>query len=90
MYAGTETIVLIIVVGAVAGWIANSFVQSDRDSAVADIAAGIVGAFAGNWLLPRLGLVLEGNMLGMLLDPTLGAIGLLMVLRVISPLLQRR
>ena len=51
-----ETLLIILFVGLVAGWLAGQIVQGTGFGLVADIAIGIVGAFIGSWLLPHLGI----------------------------------
>ena len=51
-----ETLLIILFVGLVAGWLAGQIVQGTGFGLVADIAIGIVGALIGSWLLPALGL----------------------------------
>jgi uncharacterized membrane protein YeaQ/YmgE (transglycosylase-associated protein family) len=50
------TLLVILVVGLVAGWLAGQVVKGTGFGLVADIALGIVGALIGSWLLPRLGI----------------------------------
>ena len=49
------TLLVILVVGLIAGWLAGQVVKGTGFGLVADIAIGIVGALIGSWLLPRLG-----------------------------------
>ena len=51
-----ETLLIILFVGLVAGWLAGQIVQGTGFGLVADIAIGIVGALIGSWLLPALGI----------------------------------
>ena len=50
-----STLLIILVVGLIAGWLAGQVVKGTGFGLVADIAIGIVGALIGSWLLPRLG-----------------------------------
>src|ERR1700730_8654887 len=52
----TETLLVILLIGAIAGWLAGQIVQGTGFGLIADIALGIVGAFIGTWLLPQLGI----------------------------------
>jgi hypothetical protein len=45
-----ETLLIILFVGLVAGWLAGQIVQGTGFGLVADIAIGIVGALIGSWL----------------------------------------
>ena len=51
-----ETLLIILLIGAIAGWLAGQIVQGTGFGLIADIVIGIIGAFIGNWLLPRLGI----------------------------------
>ena len=51
---------------------------------VADILVGIVGAFIGSWMLPRLGIHLGSGIVPAIIGATVGALVLLLILR--SPL----
>jgi uncharacterized membrane protein YeaQ/YmgE (transglycosylase-associated protein family) len=53
------TLLVILVVGLIAGWLAGQVVKGTGFGLVADIAIGIVGALIGSWLLPRLGIHLD-------------------------------
>ena len=50
---------------------------------VGDLIVGIVGAFIGGWLLPRLGIQLGVGLIAAILDATIGAILLLLVIRLV-------
>ena len=50
-----ETLLVILMVGLIAGWLAGQAVKGTGFGLIADIAIGIVGSFIGSWLLPRLG-----------------------------------
>ena len=48
---------------------------------IGDIVIGIIGAFIGNWLLPQLGIQLGTGILSAIINATLGAIPLLVLIR---------
>lgn len=49
-------IIIWIIVGALAGWIASMIMKTDaKMGAVANIAAGILGAFVGGWVVSLFG-----------------------------------
>ena len=48
-----EAILIILIVGAVAGWLAGLIVRGGGFGLIGDIIVGIVGAFIAGWLLPR-------------------------------------
>jgi uncharacterized membrane protein YeaQ/YmgE (transglycosylase-associated protein family) len=51
------SIILWIVLGALAGWIASKIMGTDAEQgAVGNIIVGILGAFLGGWLMTMFGL----------------------------------
>jgi uncharacterized membrane protein YeaQ/YmgE (transglycosylase-associated protein family) len=84
MNLSTEGILVIIVVGIVAGWLAGLIVRGGGMGLIADFAVGIVGAFIGSWLLPRIGLILGTGILAEIINATIGAIILLLIIRLVQ------
>ena len=83
MYFSSESLLVILFVGLVAGWLAGQIVQGTGFGIVGDVAIGIVGAFIGDWILPRLGIQLGFGIIGAIIDATIGAIVLLLVIRLV-------
>jgi uncharacterized membrane protein YeaQ/YmgE (transglycosylase-associated protein family) len=81
MYLSTESLLVILLVGLVAGWLAAHIVDGAGLGLVGDMAIGIVGAFIGDWLLPRLGLYLGVGTIGAIINATIGATLLLLIIR---------
>lgn len=84
MDLSTQTILVILIVGLVAGWLAGQIVRGGSMGLVGDLAIGIVGALIGSWLLPSVGLVLGSGILGAIVNATIGAVILLLVIRLIQ------
>jgi uncharacterized membrane protein YeaQ/YmgE (transglycosylase-associated protein family) len=78
-----EAILIILVVGAVAGWLAGLIVRGAGFGLIGDIIVGIIGAFIAGWLFPRLGVHLMSGIVGSILNATIGAVILLLVIRLI-------
>lgn len=78
-----ETILIWLAIGAIAGVLAGMIVKGGGFGLLGDIVVGIVGAFVGGWLLPRLGLHLGAGFVPAIVSATAGAIALLLVLRLI-------
>jgi uncharacterized membrane protein YeaQ/YmgE (transglycosylase-associated protein family) len=78
-----QTIVIILLVGLVAGWLAGQIVQGTGFGLVADIAIGVVGALIGAWLLPHLHIQLGSGLVAAIISATIGALVLLLILRLI-------
>jgi len=56
MTMSNESILVILLVGLIAGWLAGQIVKGTGYGLVADICIGIIGALIGSWLLPQLGI----------------------------------
>lgn len=75
-----EPLLILLLIGAVAGFLAGMVVKGYGYGVVGNIVVGIVGAVFGGWLLPRLGLYTGGDIIGQIIAATLGAIALLLVI----------
>ena len=84
MHLSNESLIVIIVVGVVAGWLAGNIVRGGGYGLIGDLIVGVIGAFIGDWLLPQLGIHLGTGMVALVINATLGAIVLLIFLRLIS------
>ena len=56
MNMSSESLLVILFVGLVAGWLAGQIVRGTGFGIVGDLIVGILGAFIGSWLLPQLGI----------------------------------
>lgn len=80
------TVIAWIVLGAVAGWLANIVVNKGSGSLVTNIIVGIVGAFLGGWLFSQFGSGAEAtgfNGMSVLVS-FVGAVVLLLILKVLN------
>jgi uncharacterized membrane protein YeaQ/YmgE (transglycosylase-associated protein family) len=75
-----EPLLILLVIGAVAGFLAGVIVEGYGFGLVGNVVVGIVGAFVGGWLLPQLGLFPGGNFAGQLISATAGAVVLLLLI----------
>ena len=80
----TKSLLVILVVGLIAGWLAGRIVRGTGFGLVADICIGIIGALIGSWLLPRLGIHLGFGIVSAIIAATIGAILLLLILRLVN------
>jgi len=83
MYLSGESLLVILLVGLIAGWLAGEIVAGGGFGLIGDIAIGIVGAFIAAWLLPRLGIALGTGMVRAILNSTIGAVILLLIVRLV-------
>ena len=84
MALDSQSILVWLVVGLIAGWLAGVVMKGGGFGLVGDIVVGIIGAFIGGLLLPRLGLGLPAGFLGSIVVAFVGAVILLLVLRLVS------
>ena len=78
-----QSLLVILVIGLIAGWLAGKIVRGTGFGLVADMCIGIIGAFIGDWLLPRLGIHLGYGFIAAVISATIGAVILLIILRLI-------
>ena len=77
-------IIIWLIVGAIAGWLAGMVVKGGGYGLIGDIIVGIVGAFIAGWLLPRIGIVIGGGIIAAIINAFIGAVILLIVLRLVK------
>jgi uncharacterized membrane protein YeaQ/YmgE (transglycosylase-associated protein family) len=81
---GLEGLLIFIVIGVVAGWIAGQVMKGGGFGLVGDLLVGVAGAFVGGLIFPRIGLSFGGGIIGDIISAALGAIILLFVIRLIK------
>jgi len=79
-----EAIVIILIVGAIAGWLAGLIVRGMGFGLIGNIIVGIVGAFVAGWILPRIGIAIGGGMIASIINATIGAVILLFIIGLIK------
>ena len=83
MYMSTESILVILVVGIIAGWLAGKIVRGTGFGLIGDLVVGIAGALVATLLFPRLGIHLGSGIISEIIYSALGAIILLLIVRLI-------
>jgi uncharacterized membrane protein YeaQ/YmgE (transglycosylase-associated protein family) len=83
MHLSNESLLVILFVGLVAGWLAGEIMRGYGFGLIWDIIIGIVGAFIGDWLLPRLGIHLGTGIILSIVNATIGAVILLLLIRIV-------
>jgi uncharacterized membrane protein YeaQ/YmgE (transglycosylase-associated protein family) len=79
-----EALVILLVVGAIAGWAAGQIVKGYGFGLLGNIIVGVIGAFIGGWLLPRIGIHIGGGpLIGEIISAFIGAVILLFILRLV-------
>jgi uncharacterized membrane protein YeaQ/YmgE (transglycosylase-associated protein family) len=79
-----QSIIIWLIVGAIAGWLAGMVVKGGGFGLIGDIVVGIIGAVIAGWLLPRIGIVIGVGFIASVIDAFIGAVILLIVLRLIK------
>ena len=72
-----------LLIGLIAGWLAGLLVKGGGFGILGDMVMGVLGAFLGGFLFRSLGLSAGGGMLGAIIVATIGAIVLILLLRLI-------
>ena len=83
MYLSNQNLLVIIVVGIVAGWLAGRVMRGGGFGLIGDLIVGLFGAFIGDWLLPRLNIHFGTGIVALIVNAVIGAIILLFILRLI-------
>jgi uncharacterized membrane protein YeaQ/YmgE (transglycosylase-associated protein family) len=83
MYLSNQSLLVILFVGLVAGWLAGQIVRGTGFGIIGDILVGIAGAFLASLLFPRLGLHLGSGLVSEIIYSAIGAIILLLVVRLL-------
>jgi uncharacterized membrane protein YeaQ/YmgE (transglycosylase-associated protein family) len=73
-----ESVLVILLVGLVAGWIAGLIVRGWGFGLIGNIGVGVIGALIGFWLLPKLGIRIGAGLGAAIAAATIGALILLM------------
>ncbi len=81
---GLHSLIAILLVGLIAGWLASKLVQGTGLGIIGDIIIGILGAFVGRWLFDHFHIRIGVNIwVDAILTAAAGAIVLLLVLRLV-------
>ncbi len=79
-----ESILIWLLVGAVAGWLAGLVVRGGGFGLVGNIVIGIIGAFLGGWLFGIAGIAIGAGIINTIFTAFIGAVVLLLLVRVIK------
>ena len=80
-----QSILIILVLGALAGWLAGLVFQGGGLGLLGNIVVGIIGGFIGYWLLPKLNIHIDTGKgwLNYVLTASIGAVVLLALINLI-------
>ena len=79
-----QALIIWLIVGAIAGWLAGMVVKGSGYGLIGDIVVGILGGLIAGWLLPQVGIVIGSGMIAAIIDAFIGAVILLIALRLIK------
>jgi uncharacterized membrane protein YeaQ/YmgE (transglycosylase-associated protein family) len=74
-----QELAILILTGAVAGWLAGAILKKGGFSIIGNIVVGVVGAFIGGWLFGLLKISFGEKWIGSFVTATVGAVVLLLV-----------
>src|SRR6266852_500463 len=83
MQLSSESILVILFVGLIAGWLAGQIVRGTGFGIIGDILVGIAGALVASLLFPRLGIAIGTGLVREIIYSAIGAIILLVVVRLL-------
>jgi uncharacterized membrane protein YeaQ/YmgE (transglycosylase-associated protein family) len=75
MHLSNQSLLVIILVGVIAGWLAGRVMAGGGFGLIGDLLVGLIGAFVGDWLLPRLGIHLGTGVVAAIVNAFIGAVG---------------
>lgn len=79
MMMSNESLLVILFVGIVAGWLAGKIVRGSGFGLLGNLVVGVVGAFLATLLFPRIGIQIGTGLVSEILFSALGAIILLLI-----------
>jgi uncharacterized membrane protein YeaQ/YmgE (transglycosylase-associated protein family) len=83
MDLSVHSLLVILLIGIVAGWLAGKVVRGGGFGLIGDLLVGIAGAFIASWLFPKFGVHIGTGIGEQIVYAMLGAIILLLVVRLI-------
>ena len=77
-------IIAALIIGGIAGWLAGLIVRGAGFGLIGNIVIGIIGALVAGWLLPQLGVSLGSGTARDIINATIGAVIILVILSLIK------
>lgn len=81
---GIESLLVMLLIGAIAGWLAGKIVSGFGYGLLGNVVIGIIGAFVASFILPRLGFGMGGGVMAAILHSTLGAVIVLVIVKLVK------
>jgi len=82
-------IVIFLLIGATAGWIAGRIMEGGGFGLIGNMIVGVVGGFLGKYLAGKLDIGIEGGIFTLLVTSVVGAVILLFVVGIIKNLVKK-
>ncbi|HXQ12473.1 MAG TPA: GlsB/YeaQ/YmgE family stress response membrane protein [Caulobacteraceae bacterium] len=80
---GIESLLIFLLIGALAGWLAGIVVRGGGFGLIGDIVVGVIGSFIGGWVFGLLHIARGSGFLGSVIGAFVGAVVLLLILRLV-------
>ena len=81
---GIESLLVMLLIGAIAGWLAGKIVSGFGYGLLGNMVIGIVGAVVASYVLPRLGFGIGGGVLSAIVTSTVGAVIVLVIVKLVK------
>ena len=81
---GIQSILVIVIIGAIAGWLAGQIVKGFGFGLLGNVVVAILGAFVAGLIFPVIGLGFGGGIVGAIIHATLGAVILLFLIKLVK------
>ncbi len=81
---GIESLLVLLLIGAVAGWLAGQIMKGYGFGLIGNIVVGIVGAFVAGLVFPAIGISLGSGIIASVIHATIGAVILLFLIGLIK------
>lgn len=78
-----ESVIVWLIVGAIAGWLAGLIVKGGGFGLLGNIVIGIVGAVVAGWLLPQLGINIGTGIVRAIINAVIGGIIVLVIIALV-------
>lgn len=75
-----DSLIVLIIVGALAGWISGKIMQGRGFGVLGNIIVGVVGAFMAGLIFPALGFSVGGGFFASVIHATIGSVILLFLI----------
>lgn len=74
-----QGLLIFLVIGALAGWLAGVILKGGGFGLIGNIIAGVVGSFVGGWMFSKLGISIGSGLVSTIITSAIGAIVVLLI-----------